>query len=175
MNVIDIIFAVIFLIALYKGYKNGIVVELCGILGIIIGIFVANIFSPKLAVHIDIAYELAVVVAFIAIFLAFVLSVYFIAKIISKLLKLTGLGTLNSILGSIASLIKVAIVMSLLYSTFQVLNDKNDWVDKKEMQQSYFDPILNSISKRLFPHVEFIKDYFIDATKKVTEDGWNSN
>ncbi|MFI3322349.1 MAG: CvpA family protein [Rikenellaceae bacterium] len=170
MNVIDIIFIIIALIALYRGYKNGLVVELCGILGIIIGIYIANRFSTSLATHIDIDQSIAVIIAFIALFCVSLLAVYLIAKVASGLLRFSGLGAINGMLGALASLLKTALIMSVIYTAFLALNQNFGWVSQKNINSSKASPIVESVADTFLSNIDFVTDYYKKIEKSVSKE-----
>ncbi len=169
MNIIDIILGVILAYSLYRGFKNGLIVELCGILGILLGVYLSYKFGNVFVKYIDLSYEVASVLSFIAVFVIAVVVVHLLARLVSKLLSGIGLGGVNRLLGGFASLIKFAIVLSLLLSLFTTINRETKWVEKKTMDGSVVAKYLNKSSELLFPYIDFIKDYYQDFKESEKE------
>lgn len=175
MGIVDLIFVIIFGYAIYKGFKNGIVVEICGILGIIISVYIAIKFKSDLAKMFDMDPTLANIISFVIILLLGVIFLHFVAKLITKVIQLTGLGVINSLLGAIASLFKMIIIISLVTSIFLAINSNLGWVSGSHLSKSVILPKLNTVSKRLFSHVDFLKQYYNDIKESIFEDEGDSN
>ncbi len=175
MNVIDIILAIILAYSLYKGFKNGVIVELCGILGIIVGIYLAYYFSDFFVEYIDLPAEVAKVLSFAGVLIIVIALIGIIARLISKMLDFSGLGVLNRILGSIAAFFKCAIVLSILVSLFLYLNKRTEWVSSKVVQNSIIAETLQSTSHIIFPYIEFIEEYYYEFKESIKDNNDNES
>ncbi|MEG1648287.1 MAG: CvpA family protein [Rikenellaceae bacterium] len=160
MNGIDIALLVILIYGAYRGFRNGIIVELCGILGIVIGAYVAYHFSDELATHISLPKDVAMILSFLIIFITIILTISIIARVVSKILSFGGLGVVNSLLGAVASVIKIGVVLSLLVSSFITLNTKTGWMEQSTLKKSEMIPKLQNLSHMLFPYIDFLEKYF---------------
>lgn len=131
MNYIDIIFIVIIALLTFSGFRSGIIRAIGGIIGIFVGIYVANSFYPGLSAWIlstfSFFHELgANILAFVLLFIVanriFALLVFMLDKIFSAPI----LGFLNKLLGGIlgflAGIIFVVIIISVL-AYFQIGQD----------------------------------------------------
>jgi len=120
MNVFDGIIIAVTLILAIKGFFNGIIKELAGLIGIIGGLFFASKFFHQTGVYInDNLFEIhnksAVdLVGFIVVFVGFWISVVFLGFLLGKILKLSALGTLDRILGFIFSGAKFFLLVSII-------------------------------------------------------------
>ncbi|HIS34252.1 MAG TPA: CvpA family protein [Candidatus Avirikenella pullistercoris] len=156
MNGIDIFFAIIFLYALYKGFRNGLIVELCGIISIIAGVFIAYHFSDMVAGWLSISGETGYVIAFIIIMIATLLLLGILARIISKIIDFTGFGTLNKLMGAIASLLKIALLAGILTCAFDVLNKQAHWIEQKTLDESKLYAPMEQIAELVFPYLHLV-------------------
>lgn len=160
MNGIDIAILLILAYGAYRGYRNGLIVELCGILGIVVGAYLAYNFSDELAAHISLPKEVAVIVAFMTILIVIIITIIIVARIISKILSFGGLGVVNGLLGMAASLFKTVVVLSLLVSSFITLNTKTGWIEEPTIRKSEIIPKLQNVSHTLFPYIDFLEKYY---------------
>lgn len=162
MNILDIILAIILSYSLYQGFKNGVIVELCGILGLIIGIYAAYHFSDLFVKYIDLPSEIAEVLSFVGVLVVVVVVIGIAARLISKLIDYSGLGIVNRVLGSVASVIKCAIMLSVMVSVFLYINKRTEWVDSHVIKQSVIAEVLQGASRTIFPYIEFIEEYYYE-------------
>lgn len=112
----------------YKGFKNGLIVELCSLVALILGVFITISFSdvtyallqenfPKLSTSLGI---LSYVVTFIVV----VILVRVMGKLITKIVDAVALSIVNKTLGAIFGAVKALIFLALLSILYESLNDK---------------------------------------------------
>lgn len=116
MATFDIVILVISVIAFIYGMRRGLIMEIAGLVGIIIAIWIATRFSyivhDWLSAHFDtptggslIAFGLTVILAMVAI--------HFLASLFSRMVSATLiLGTVNRIGGAVLSVVKTLFVIS---------------------------------------------------------------
>ncbi|MFI3262763.1 MAG: CvpA family protein [Rikenellaceae bacterium] len=166
MNIFDIIFAIIGAIAIWTGYRKGLIVELCGIIGVILGIYISYNYHDVIFEKLNITNETTKLISYGLIVIAVLIIVYIIAKTLSKLLDLTGLGFINYFLGAVVSIIKYALVTSIFLSIFDSLNSNFKWVNRSTIDKSIcYSRILN-ISEEIFP---FALDYTPNIDKTIDD------
>lgn len=130
--IFDIIIIALSVLLGLKGIINGIVRELCGLLGIVGGVLIASRLASEVAIWINKLYKidnenLAIFAGFLLVLV--VVWVFFIAvgNLVSKLLSLSGLSFLNRIGGFIFGVAKVFFIFSILIaaiSNIYFLNQK---------------------------------------------------
>lgn len=170
--IIDIIIILFIAYSAYRGYHNGLIVELCGVLGIIIGAYVAYRFCGQLAQHIDLPREVAQILAFVAILVVIIILVVIFGRLCSKLLSFSGLGVINGLFGMVASVFKTVVVFSLLALSFVSINNKTQWVEQSAINQSKAITKLLDVSHMLFPYIDFVEVYyekFVESLEKKME------
>lgn len=120
MSAIDIIILVIWGIFILLGVKKGFFRETLGLLGVVLGIFLAVIgFAPLSKILYRLVPEIPAVLWIILSFLALFIATYFASKllafVLSKLSSLLLLGWMNRLLGGIAGALKGALLISLFF------------------------------------------------------------
>lgn len=118
--IFDIIACALILFLGIKGIINGFIKEVFGLVGIIGGVFVASRygetagdFIDRMIYHIDNKASVYIL-GFLGVLVAFWLSCIFLGFILSKLLKLSGLGLIDNILGLIVGSMKVFLIFSII-------------------------------------------------------------
>jgi membrane protein required for colicin V production len=154
MNFFDGIIIAITLILAVKGYLNGIVKEVAGLVGIIGGLFLASKLFHSTGVYInsnlfEIPNKSAVdLVGFITVFVGFWLLSVFIGFLIAKILKISALGALDRILGFIFSGAKffllVSIITAMLYQVAFVREKMESYT-----KNSFIYPVLVKTGKTI--------------------------
>ena len=122
MNWLDLILAIPLAWTAYKGFKNGLVYELCSLAGLLIGIWVAIHFSKFVAGLIGLDGSIAMLVAFFITFVGALVLSFFVGKFASGVLKVMKLDTLNKLLGAAFGMLKCVCVLSVLLYYVAVLD-----------------------------------------------------
>ena len=154
MSMFDAIIIGITLILAIKGYFNGIIKELGGLIGIIGGFFLASKFYHQAGVYInenllEIPNKSAVdLIGFISVFVGFWVVVVFIGFLISKILKASALGGLDRLLGFLFGGAKffllISIIISLLWQVAFIRNKLEEF-----SKESIVMPILIETGKKI--------------------------
>lgn len=159
MSIFDIILLIIFVISLYKGYKSGLILQLCGILGVIIGVWISYNFSEKIFAHFNITDGLPRIIGYVVIVVIALLLLILIGKLLSKVLDFSGLGIINRVLGSICSLIKVIFICAIFIMAFNAINRSTNWVGEKTLDKSQLYKPLLDLSDKVFPYLGDLNKY----------------
>ncbi len=114
---IDVIFAILMLLALYKGLSKGLIVALFSVAGFIIGLAAAlklsSLVAAKLALQIDGAGKWLPVVSFLIVFIAVAFLVNFCGRLIQKMFETVMLGWVNKIGGALLYMLLYSIIISI--------------------------------------------------------------
>jgi len=154
MSIFDGIIIAVTLILAIKGYFNGIIKELAGLIGIVGGLFLASKFFHQTGEYINdnlfsIPNKAAVdLVGFIVVFVGFWVLTVFIGFLLAKILKISALGVLDRILGFVFSGAKffllVSIIVAMLWQVAYI-REKMSSVSKN----SVLYPVLVKIGKKI--------------------------
>ena len=142
MNIFDIITILFAVIALFNGWRKGFISQLCSIVGIIGGIALAIAFNGQVGELFGIDPDYAKPVGFIITFLVSSIAMSFVAKIVGSLFSAFGGGGLDSLLGIALSLLKYALVLSVLFVAIEKLNKDVELIKPRHFTESKtFKPI----------------------------------
>jgi len=115
---IDIVFGILMLMAVFKGMKRGLIVALFSMFALFIGLAAAIKLSALVAVHLKDAIQVAArwlpIIAFILVFLVVILLVRWVANLIQSAVDFAWLGGLNKIGGVILYVLIYASIYSIV-------------------------------------------------------------
>jgi membrane protein required for colicin V production len=146
MNILDVIIIIILAFGFIRGLFRGFVLELSGLIGIIISIYIAKYYSSPFIRLVEYLFkpeqEISPVIGFILTFLLALLIFHFVAIAIDKFVNLIALGWLNKILGGLLAFIKYLLIISVFINVFDWANDQLQLVKEPDNNHSkYYAPI----------------------------------
>ena len=156
MNWLDIVLAIPLLWFMYKGFRNGLIIELASLAALVLGIFIALHFSfyakEFLIDNFEIADNYLNIIAFAITFIIVAVLVYLVGKIIHKLVSIVALGFLNRLAGGVFGLLKAALVLSVI---LYFLNGFDSSLIKAEVKENSFlyEPV-ESIVPMIIPRID---------------------
>lgn len=124
--IIDLVFALLMLLAIYKGYRSGLIVAIFSIIALLVGLAAAVKLSTLVAAYLDNSLNVSArwlpVVSFILVFIAAVFIVRLGAAAIEKTIELAMLGWLNRIGGILLYAALYTIILSVLLFYLEKIN-----------------------------------------------------
>lgn len=162
MNYLDIIIIVPLLWGAYKGFKNGLIVEVASLAALALGVWGSVRFSAVTEGWLDsntqVDEHYLPVLAFAITFIIIVIGIHFLARLINKLVDAVALGIINRIAGIAFGMAKFLIIVSFLLVVLNRLNANFNFLDEALLQDS----------KLFYPLVEFAEAMY---DKFMPEDG----
>lgn len=162
MNIIDIIICAIAAVALFKGFRDGLVRQVGGIAGLLLGIFLASKFSSLLSTYlhqwINASEQVVKSISFVVIIIAVVVLMNLLGILLEKILKVATLGWLNRLLGMVLSVAAAALVLGVLFNLVDFINES--WfklIPEETLKESAIVPVIRNISDVVFP---YLKNFF---------------
>lgn len=158
MNTIDLIVYVVALLAVWNGWRQGVVVQLFSLAGIVAGIYLASRYGTAAGELLRLDPEIAAPAGFVVVLLVTVLLVAIAARLVRKLCHFAGFGVADIVLGVVVSLLKYALVLSVLFSAFDTLNADYTLIKPETVERSkLYKPVMR-FSGLLFPFLEWVEE-----------------
>ncbi|MCK0157464.1 CvpA family protein [Cellulophaga sp. F20128] len=158
MNFLDIILGLLLAWGIYKGVKNGLLIELASLAALILGIYTALHFSYIIGNYITEQWlwnESTINIAsFILTFILAVLIINLVGKLLTKVAKAAMLGTLNRLAGAIFGALKMAIIVGALLLFFDKANTSLNLVKEETMNTSVLYKPVKDIGEFVFGLVQ---------------------
>ena len=146
MAILDIILGILLLLGLWKGFNNGLLIELASIVALIAGIYGAIHFSyiagDYLTEQMNWEERYVNLTSFVITFIIIVLAVHFAGKLLTKVANIALLGLLNKIAGAVFGALKVAVILGAILVFFNRVNSNLRFISEEAQNESIlFNPI----------------------------------
>lgn len=136
--IIDILFIIVLIFALYKGWSNGFVVAILSVVGLIIALVAAMKLSAITANYLkdstNISLRWLPVISFFIVFVAVLLLFRLLASLITKTMEVVALGWANKFAGIVLYAVIYTIVLSVILFYIQKVHIISD----KTVEESHF-------------------------------------
>lgn len=173
MNFIDILLLIPIGYAVYKGFKNGFIIEVCTLLALLVGIYAGIHFSDGTANLLKTSWnihsEYLPVIAFTITFLGVGALVFFGGKMLEKVVDVASLTPLNKFLGILFALIKIFYLLSVFIVLLESYDEKGDFIKEETKQESLlYEPVKN-LSLTTIPRIKE-STIFLTNSLKAEQD-----
>lgn len=169
MNVIDLIVCLVLALALWNGWRQGFIVQVCSLAAIVLGIWLAAKYGAQVGVWMRIDAQFAAAGGFATVLVATVLAVAIAARVLRKLFHFAGFGLPDILLGIAVSVVKYLLVMSALVAAFDRINADYTLVEARVIDKSRsYKPLLR-LSESLFPFLEWVGEQVPQYDAKVSD------
>ena len=142
MNGFDILFILVLLAGAWKGWSNGLLKEVLGLIGVFVGLYVARLLYEQvgyqLAPHIGTSPSIASVIAFVLIWMGVPIVLGVLGSLLTKVLEWAGLGSVNNLGGSIISLVKFWLILGAFCNVLAITHLVSE---ETQQQSSLFEPL----------------------------------
>lgn len=140
MNILDIFIIAPIVLGFVFGLFKGLIKELISLAAIVLGIFGAKFFEPKVSQLLlsafDIQPGIARAVSYLLLFIAIVVLLLIVANILDKLFSAIALGGLNKFLGGLFGALKFALIVSVFLNVFETFNSRFGFVKEETKKES---------------------------------------
>lgn len=164
--VIDLIFAVLLVLAVIKGYQRGLIVGLFSLVAVIIGLAAAMKLSAVVAGYIGSAVKISdqwlPVVSFLIVFIIVVLLVRLGANAIQKMVEVALMGWINRLGGIVLYVVIYTLVFSVLLFYADQLKILQPATVTKSVTYSYIQPWGPKVINGFGSVIPVFKDLFAD-------------
>ncbi len=158
MNILDIILIVLLLWAAYRGFMDGIVVQLAGLAGLFIGIYLAFRYGTTVGQWLSIDDHWATMAGFAIVVVLVLVGISLLGRALRGMFRFAGLSVLDKTGGIVVSLVKTGLVLGLLLYSFDWANQRTGWVGQEKLDKSQlYRPLIN-VAEKAFPYIDFVKD-----------------
>jgi membrane protein required for colicin V production len=161
MNTVDLVFAILFLWAAYRGYTKGFIVQLATLAALLLGILGAVMFSDFTSSLIIKKFEVSgnylPIVSFAVTFIIIVIAVHLLAKMLNKLIDAIALGIVNRLLGVLFSVLKIAFIASIILVLINKADNKYNFIPDDTKENSLIYKPLSNFAPMIFPYLNFEK------------------
>jgi len=147
VNGFDILFIIVLVVGAWRGWSNGLLKEVLGLIGVFVGLYVAYLLYEQvgyqLAPHIGTSPTIASIVAFALIWMGVPILLSILGSLLTKVLDWIGLDSVNNLGGALVSIVKYAIILGALCNVLAITH-----LVKEESRQNsiLFEPLRKTTS-----------------------------
>ena len=147
MNYIDVIILLPLVYGAYKGFSQGLIVEMSTLFALVLGVFI----SLRYAVNVEVLKDFvalpesyAYYIAFAVTFLLVIIVMHLLGKLLTKLIDMVSLGLFNKLFGIVLGVLKAAIVVCVVLFIVNALDVRYDFISAKTKGDSLlYKPFVN--------------------------------
>ncbi len=155
MNWIDLVVVLALVVAVWNGWKQGFIVQVCSLAGLVAALWLAVHYGAEAGARLGLDPGVAVPGGFAAVLVAVLVAVAIAARAVRKLFHFAGFGLLDILLGVAVSAAKCLVVLCVLVSAFDRLNADHAIAEARTVGNSKtYGPLLR-LSDTLCPFLEW--------------------
>ena len=160
MNVFDVIIYIALAWALFNGWRKGFLLQLVSLVAVVAGFMIATKYGVEAGEMLGLDARMAAIVGFLVIFVISLIAITIGGHLLRAVLRLTGLGVVDVLLGILFSVLKIGLIVGVLFSWFAALNANYELVEPSTIEQSrWFSSVVNV--------VDLLTPYFQDAASEI--------
>ena len=147
MNGFDIVFLLVLIAGAWKGWSNGLLKEVLGLVGVFVGLYLARLLyeqvGDQIAPQIGCSPTVGGIIAFVLIWMGVPILMSILGSLLTKLLDLIGIGSVNRLGGILVSILKYGLLLGALCNILSITH-----LVTEEAQQSstLFGPLKQATS-----------------------------
>lgn len=158
MNFVDVLLIIPLIYFAYKGFKNGLIIEVFTLLALLVGIYAGIHFSDGTAKMMKESWgfesDYLPVIAFTLTFLGVGAMVFFGGKFLEKVVDITGLSIANKLGGIAFALLKGGYILSVLIVLVESYDEKGDFVNEDTKTNSLLYVPVKNLSISTIPQLK---------------------
>lgn len=152
---LDLIIAIPILWGMLRGFKRGLIIELCTLMALIMGAYGAAAFGNMAGDYLQTQFNtdprMSLVLAFATVFILIVVAVFIFGKVLEGLIKMVALGLVNRLFGLLFGALKFGLIVSSLFFILNGFPITEKLISPKWKQESLLYKPIASIAPMLFP------------------------
>ena len=158
MSFLDIVLGVLLGYGFFKGFRNGLFIELASLISLLAGIYFAIKFSSLMKnilsgfVHWN--PKTIQITAFIITFIIVVIGIKLLAKMLTGIANFAFLGLINSLGGGFFHVLKTILIISIFLNFFEKINFNTTFAKKETLDNSLFYRPIQKTAGFIYPSIE---------------------
>lgn len=161
MNYIDLVLAILLLIAAVQGFRKGFIIEFASLAALILGIWGGiqfSDFSARLITkYTGYQSDYLMIIAFFVTFIIIVILIHIMGKMLDSIVKAAMLGFLNRLAGLIFGVLKIALILSILILLFDEIDENVHILPAQQKQESQIYTPMKQVVPTLLPFIKLWK------------------
>lgn len=160
-NFFDVVTILVALWAIIAGWRRGVILQLCSLIGIILSLVLASACGESVGRILNFGEGWATPAGFLIVAVVTLLGVLLVGWLMRKIVKSAGLEAMDILLGIVLSLLKWLLLLSALYAAIGAANRYLGVIDESTLNKSYTYRPVTAVSEYVLP---FITDSFSEES-----------
>jgi membrane protein required for colicin V production len=172
MNFIDLLILVPLLLAAWKGFKRGFIIEIFIVLALLVGIYCGIHFSDYTSELIKDKLNVSSIylplISFALTFIVIAVGIYFTGKMLEKVIKIAQLSLFNKLGGVFFSVVKTLYFMSTLFLLIASVQEKTELIPTDTLNESLLYAPVSKLSLATIPYLKESKLFITENFKSTS-------
>ena len=172
MNFIDILILFPLLLAAWKGFKRGFIIEIFIVLALLVGIYCGIHFSDYtsdlIKDKLSVSSIYLPIISFALTFIVIAVGIYFTGKMLEKVIKIAQLSLLNKLGGVFFSVVKTLYFMSTLFLLIASVQEKTELIPTDTLNESLLYAPVSKLSLATIPYLKESKLFITENFKSTS-------
>ncbi|MDR0510517.1 MAG: CvpA family protein [Rikenellaceae bacterium] len=160
MNAFDILIGLLIVWAIVVGLRRGFVRQLCGIAGVVLGVWLAFRFGATVGEWLSGSGQGAKIAGFVTVVVVTMIAGATLGWLLSRLVRISGLGMLDRLGGALLSTAKMLLAVSALLVCFEAVDSRWELVKPETKGNSTLYRPVMKLSCAIFPAAERARKKF---------------
>ncbi len=161
-NIIDIIFLLCLIPALFGGIKKGFIRQLAALAALLLGVWIAwrfsHLFTDLVRSWTKTDGTITQIITFAALFFGVILLINLLGRLLQGLINLALLGWLDKMLGVLFAILKYSFIISILIYLLESLDKLYPFLPRELILESSLYPIISKLSSLIFPFLKIVNE-----------------
>ncbi len=153
MNPLDLIVCLALAVAVWRGWRSGVIVQVCSLAGLLVALWLAARYGGQAGRWLRLDETDAAAGGFVAVFVAGLLAAGVAARLLRGVVRFAGLGLLDRVLGVAVSAAKWLLALGALFAALDDLNGEYRLVSPATIEESKTFRPVGDFASRLFPRL----------------------
>lgn len=158
MNYIDIVLAILLVLAAISGYRKGLIAEVASLAALILGIWGAIKFSyitsEFLIENFNLQTDYLNIISFVVTFIVIVILVHIVGNTVNKIVDTVMLGFVNKLAGLVFGVLRSALILSIILVVFDNIDEDIHILPEDTKDNSRMYEPIRSFAPSIFPFIE---------------------
>lgn len=167
MNILDLIIVIVLALALWNGWRRGLVLQLFSLVSIVAAIWLAAHYGGEAGAFLKLDEAYREPAGFVVVLLGGLLLVALLARLVRKLFQFAGFGWLDRLGGVLVAAAKYLLLLSLAFAAFERINGEGTLLAKEKIEQSKGYAPVRDLSRRILPFVSWLGEEVNHLKKEI--------
>lgn len=156
MNTIDLIVCLVLVLAVWTGWRQGFVLQICSLAGLVAAIWLAAHFGAEAGRWLKLDESVSEAGGFVTVLIFVVILVAIGARVLRKVCHFAGLGVADIVLGVAVAALKYILLLGVLFSAFDKLNEDYSIVGPQTIEHSKTYKPIKDLAGSVMPFLDRI-------------------